>query len=139
VGCSNVCLAPAGIAGGESVGTIGDVRTIGVGDQVPEGPYGPYVVGVTGAAKPPGFLGRDTKRPLPCPAGYQHPAAVQPQSRFRPSPRCIARQRLPHLGPGQAELPGDLRWLDAQSANTSMAASAARRVEQANPIKEGSL
>jgi hypothetical protein len=24
-----------------------------------------------------------------------------------------AVQRLPYIGPGQAELPGDLRWLDA--------------------------
>jgi hypothetical protein len=39
----------------------------------------------------------------------QHPAAVGVQ----PSPRCIARQRLPHISLGQAELPGDLRGFDA--------------------------
>jgi hypothetical protein len=31
----------------------------------------------------------------------------------RRSPRCTARQRLPYIGLGQAELPGDPRLLDA--------------------------
>jgi hypothetical protein len=61
-----------------------------------DGDHGPHP-NITGSTNIP-LLGRAT----------QHPAAVGVQ----PSPRCVARQRLPHIGLGQAELSGDLRWLD---------------------------
>jgi hypothetical protein len=54
-----------------------------------------------------------SQRPIPC------PARLPPSGRGRclvtvgRSPQCIARQRFPHIGLGQAELPGDLRRLDA--------------------------
>jgi hypothetical protein len=48
VGCLDVCLAPHGITGGEGVGTIGAIGTIGVGDQVPDGPKVPMALGSTG-------------------------------------------------------------------------------------------
>jgi hypothetical protein len=79
VGCLDVCLAPHGITGGQGVGTIGDI-----GDHRGRGSGSRWALWSLccwrhlGAAKPPEFLGRDTKRPLPCPAGYQHPAAVRP-------------------------------------------------------------
>jgi hypothetical protein len=56
------------------------------------------------------------KRTKPSPAGGGH---VLPYSgavlraMVRRSPRCIARQRLPHVGLGQAKPPGDLRCFHA--------------------------
>jgi hypothetical protein len=45
----------------------------------------------------------------------------------RRSPRCVARQRLPHVGLGQAELPGDLRWFDASLEGSANSVHLARR------------
>jgi hypothetical protein len=53
------------------------------------------------------------QHPLPCPAWLPPPGRGPALVPLRPSPRYIARHRLPHIGLGQAELPGDLRWLDA--------------------------
>jgi hypothetical protein len=47
--------------------------------------------------------------------------------RGRRSPRCTARQCLPHVGLGQAELPGDLRWLDANLEGSTNGIQLARR------------
>jgi hypothetical protein len=39
----------------------------------------------------------------------------------------MARKRVPHVGLGQAELPGDLRWLDADFERGANRVHLARR------------
>jgi hypothetical protein len=75
-----------------------------------------------------------------CPPRPWLPRAVA-LSTVRRSPRCIARQRLPHIRLGQAELPGDLRRFDAslERGANSVHASLAWTRPCCRPGRRGSM
>jgi hypothetical protein len=129
VGCFNVCLAPHGITGGEDVGTEG------TRDRREVFRWAPWSICVGrqswSAAEPPEFLGRETKRPIPCPAWL--PASGRGPALLTSGPGFDASLASACLGPGQAELPSDLRWLDANLEGDANSVHLSRRQNERRP------